>query len=59
MEVIKNAKFQCNISKIMPARPKHTGTWNVNRNDHPGCLKYRSSMSCNEQHLTVGDIETY
>ena len=24
-----NAKFQNNISKIMPARPKNTGTWEV------------------------------
>ena len=25
-----NAKFQHNISKITPARPKNTGTWDVN-----------------------------
>ena len=26
----KNAKFQLNITKIMTAGPKHTGTWDVN-----------------------------
>ena len=30
MEVIKNAKFQLNNSKIMSARPNNTGTWGVN-----------------------------
>ena len=30
MEVIKNAKFQLNNSKIMSARPNNTGTSGVN-----------------------------
>ena len=29
IEVDKNVKFQFNISKIIPARPKKTGTWDV------------------------------
>ena len=29
-EVMKNIKFQVIICKIMPARPKNTGTWVVN-----------------------------
>ena len=34
MEVGNNAKFQLNISKIMPARPKSTGTGSVNTSIH-------------------------
>ena len=30
MEVMKNTKLQLNISKIMSARSKNTGTWGVN-----------------------------
>ena len=29
-KVRKNTKFQLNISKFMPDRPKNTGTWGVN-----------------------------
>ena len=29
-KLVTNAKFQLNISKITPTRPKNTGTWDVN-----------------------------
>ena len=29
-EVMKKYKFQLNISKMMPAKQKNTGTWGVN-----------------------------
>ena len=29
LKLPKNAKFQFNISKITPAKPKNTGTWGV------------------------------
>ena len=31
MEVMKNAKFQLNISKVMTAGHKNTETWGVNK----------------------------
>ena len=31
MEVMKNTTFQLNITKIMAARPKNTGTWVMNK----------------------------